>query len=103
MEQEDWGRCHGNRVGSRPSHELSTECGLALSVHQKPSSRHTLRGESRGSTPPPSGMEQGDEPQVGQENTWDTTAHCCDVRGVGESDAFATASLKFPLISVMLI
>uniref|UniRef100_A0A8C1JEC5 Ribosomal protein S6 kinase n=1 Tax=Cyprinus carpio TaxID=7962 RepID=A0A8C1JEC5_CYPCA len=73
MEQEDWGRCHGNRVGSCPLHKLYTECGLALSVHQKPSSRHTLQGDCRGSTPPPSGMEQGDEPQVGPENTWDTT------------------------------
>uniref|UniRef100_A0A673J7W9 Ribosomal protein S6 kinase n=1 Tax=Sinocyclocheilus rhinocerous TaxID=307959 RepID=A0A673J7W9_9TELE len=73
MEQEDWGRCHGNRVGSCPSHELSTEFGPALSVHQKPSSRRTLQGDCRGSTPPPSGMEQGDEPQVGPENTWDTT------------------------------
>ncbi len=90
MEQEDWGWCHGNRVGSCPSHELSTEFSPALSVHQKPSSRHTLQGDCRGSTPSPSDMERGDEPQVGPENTWDTRAHCCDVRGVGESDAFAT-------------
>uniref|UniRef100_A0A9J8AG61 Ribosomal protein S6 kinase n=1 Tax=Cyprinus carpio carpio TaxID=630221 RepID=A0A9J8AG61_CYPCA len=63
MEQEDWGRCHGNRVGSCPSHELSTEFGPALTVHQKPSSRRTLQEDCRGSTPPSSGMEQGDEPQ----------------------------------------
>lgn len=98
MKQEDWGRCHGNRVGSCPSHKLSTESGLALSEHQKPSSRRTLQGDRRGSTPPPSSMEQGAEPQVGLGNMWDTMGHCCDVRGVGESDAFATASQTFPLI-----
>ncbi len=51
MEQEDWGWCHGNRVGSCPSHELSTEFGPALSVHQKPSTGRTLQGDSTGAQP----------------------------------------------------
>lgn len=70
---------------------------LSLCI-RSPASRRTLQGDCRGSTPPPSSMEQGAEPQVGPGNTWDTMGHCCDVRGVGESDAFATASQKFSLI-----
>lgn len=36
-------------------------------------------------------MEQGAEPQVRPGSMCDETGRCCDVRGVGESDAFATA------------
>lgn len=32
MEQEDWGRRHGNHVGSCPSRKLSTDCGIAVSI-----------------------------------------------------------------------
>ncbi|XP_055039070.1 ribosomal protein S6 kinase alpha-3 isoform X4 [Misgurnus anguillicaudatus] len=76
MEQEDWGWRHGNGVGSCPSRKLSTYCGIALCIRSPAAG--TLRGDRRGSTPPPSGMDQGAVPQVGPGNTWVRAGHCCD-------------------------
>lgn len=44
MKQEDWGRCHGNRVGSCPSHKLSTEFGLALWASEAQQQAHAAGG-----------------------------------------------------------
>ncbi|XP_059390768.1 ribosomal protein S6 kinase alpha-3-like isoform X1 [Carassius carassius] len=45
---------------------------------KSPAADTRCRGIAGPQPPPPSVMEQGDEPQVGPENTWDTTSYCCD-------------------------